>query len=274
MGATPSKQKVSYFTNPVPKKIWTYWNEDPVPDFIQRCIETWRKENPDHTVYVVNDKNLSEHLGEDEAKQLIEWKFNDSPQRMSDLVRLAVIAKHGGVWLDASIICYENLGWVETALEGRSCAVYSIPELAPKDKPLLESWFIAATKDSEFVRRWRDEFIETVPKYSTIQEYVDEKKAEGVPLDAIETNTNYLLVYICARKALRECPENSVKILNASEGPYSYHTKGGVSTLCTQRPPKIMKLRKDDRKDLLESPEAIQMCAFDKTIPEAVPQAA
>ena len=27
----------------IPKKIWTYWDNDNLPDIIVKCIDTWKK---------------------------------------------------------------------------------------------------------------------------------------------------------------------------------------------------------------------------------------
>ena len=90
---------------PIPKIIWTYWNSDDVlPDFIERCIQTWRDKNPDYEIIVLNDSKLSDYLSSDEVRKIKGWKYNDCVQKHSDLVRLFILSKYGGIWLDASIV--------------------------------------------------------------------------------------------------------------------------------------------------------------------------
>ena len=238
-----------------PKVIWTYWNEDPVPEFINMCIETWRKENPEYTVNIVNDKNLESFVGLDEAQAIKNWKYNDSPQRMSDLVRLSILSAYGGTWLDASIICYESLDW---AFKEPKCQVYSIPELSTEEDPLIESWFISCKPEDPFVTLWNKEF-RSVENFDTIDDYVKEADVSMRGIDF----PNYLLVYVCAKKVYRELGSSSVKILNATEGPYSYHMRGGVSSLCERRPAKLIKFRKEDRAAM---DDQTRTCAFDKNV--------
>ena len=163
---------------------------------------------------------------------------------------MSILPKYGGIWLDASIVCYENFDWVQN--EGADCLLYSIPELSKV--PLIESWFIACTPNNEFVKRWRDEFI-GVEKYSSIDDYVSDI---NIDMTGINYN-NYLLVYICARKVYLDNLKSSVKILNASTGPYKYHKQGGVSALCYIEKPKFYKFRKEDRAALSED---LKKCLF------------
>lgn len=242
-----------------PKTIWTYWNEDPLPDFISSCIDTWRKENPEYKVNIVTNENLESFVGFKEAHAIKNWKYNDSHQRMSDLVRLSVLPKFGGIWLDASIICYESLDWVFA--ENSKPKVYSIPELSTPDDPLIESWFIACKPGDPFVTKWNEEF-RRVDQYETIDEYV---KDVNVSMKGIDF-PNYLLVYVCAKKVYKDLGSNSVEILNASEGPYNYHLKGGVASMCERKKTRLIKFRKEDRAGL---DDRLKTCAFDKTISQS-----
>jgi mannosyltransferase OCH1-like enzyme len=46
----------------IPKKIWTFWDNDDIPDIVQKCIHTWKKHNPNYEITVVTKKSLSEYL--------------------------------------------------------------------------------------------------------------------------------------------------------------------------------------------------------------------
>lgn len=240
------------------KIIWTYWNEDPLPEFISDCIDTWRKENPEYKINIVTNENLESFVGHSEANAIKNWKYNDSPQRMSDLVRLSVLTKFGGVWLDASIICYESLDWTFSE-DPKKPKVYSIPELSTPEDPLIESWFISCCEPGDpFVKQWNEEF-RSVDQYDTIEDYVSQANVSMKGIDF----PNYLLVYVCAKKVYKDLGPDSVEILNASEGPYNYHLHGGVSSMCERKRTKLIKLRKEDRAGLDEN---LKMCVFDKNI--------
>lgn len=241
-----------FFKSKIPRRIWTFWDSEELPEFIQRCIQTWRDKNPNYDIVVLGPHNLNDYLSDYELHKINNWKYNDCVQKYSDLVRLSILPKYGGIWLDASIVCYENFDWVQN--ESSDCLLYSIMELAPKESPLIESWFIACTQNNDYVTRWRDEFI-GVEKFSSIDDYVSDI---NIDMTGINYN-NYLLVYICARKVYLDNSKN-VKILNASEGPYKYHKMGGIHALCgIKQKPKFYKFRKEDRSALSDE---MMKCLF------------
>ena len=49
-------------SNQIPKIIWTYWNNDTLPEFIEKCINTWKKHNPTYKINVVTPSNLKDYL--------------------------------------------------------------------------------------------------------------------------------------------------------------------------------------------------------------------
>jgi hypothetical protein len=211
----------------------------------------WYEKNPNYEIRILNMNNIHRYLHNYEIYSIKNWAYNDSPQRLSDLVRLHILSKHGGIWLDASIVCYENFDWVRD--ENSDCLLYSIPELSTV--PLLESWFIACTPNNPYVNDWKNEFM-SVEKFNSIHKYVDDCNIDMTGINF----PDYLLVYVCARKVLRDYPD-SLNILNATTGPYSYHARGGVRTLCERKPDTFLKLRKEDRAEVLKNPNIFK-CVF------------
>jgi hypothetical protein len=238
----------------IPKILWTFWDKDEIPEFIQKCIDTWKKYNPDYKVNVLTTSTLKDYVGEEEANNIINWKFNDSPQRLSDLVRLSVISKFGGIWLDASVVCFNSFDWVNG--ENSDAIVFSIKELSTD--PTIESWFIAAVPGNPYVTKWNEE-MRGIDQYESIDDYITKS---GTNQDAIAYNINYLVVYLCARKVYHDLGPDSVKIMNATDGPYNYMVKGGIKSLCDEHGT-FAKFRKDERN--LMTPE-VEACIFNPTI--------
>lgn len=246
----------------IPKILWSFWDNDEIPPFIQKCADSWKKFNPDYTINLMTKSTLATHLGQDEANAILNWKFNDSPQRLSDLVRLSAISKFGGIWLDASIVCFKSFNWLEE--EASDCVLFSIKELSVD--PTIESWFIAAIPNHPFIIAWNKEF-RGIDQYSSVDEYI---KVSGTNQDAIAFNVNYLVVYLCARKVYHDYGEESVKILSASDGPYQYMVKGGIHTLCDSRN-SFAKFRKEERAAMNSEVEA---CIFNPSEKKDAPNSA
>lgn len=237
----------------IPKILWTYWHSlEKMPEFVRKCIETWRVHNPDYVINVVTSKTFSKYVGFEESYRIKHWKFMDSAQRMSDLVRLALLSKYGGIWLDASCVCYESFNWVQVYKE--SVIMYKIPEIG-----VPESWFIACTRENEYIQRVNKEFREEIPKFDSIDEYL----SKTIDTSGFDFDFNYLVIYLVLNKFLT----GSEKILDASIGPYLYQRLGGISSISNiKKFPKFFKFRKDERNEMTDEIENILFICLNKSI--------
>lgn len=216
----------------IPKQIWTFWDSDDPPDFVKKCINTWKIHNSSYKITLLTNKNLIKYLDQTEINFIRNWKYNNSSQMFSDLIRLSILEKYGGIWMDASIICNESLDWIYK--ENAKCIMYSIPEYNT-----IESWFIACTSNNRFIKKLNKELRSVYD----INEYINKIDTTGIP------SPEYLLIYVCARKVYKP---GDVKLLNASIGPYRYHVNGGLGSFKTHESShhRIIKFRKDERRDM------------------------
>lgn len=243
-------------TGIIPNIIWTFWDTEELPSFINQCVKSWEKHNPHFKVNVINKKNLYDYLDKDEADYIINWKHIDNVQKLADLIRLKLLLKYGGVWLDASIVAFKSFDWIhneEIEIDGKKkpadCIVFT--DGAEKN-PIIHNWFIASVPNQRYIQEWYDE-LSGVDKYSSLDEY-REKQANREHIDH-----NYLLAYVCARKIYNKLGNEHVKVINAVEGPYDYFVKGGLDVICDHKKT-FAKLRKDERE--LITPK-LQQCLFE-----------
>lgn len=206
-----------------PRIIWTYWDTPDLPRSVQTCIDTWKKQNPTYEIRVVNNQNIRDYLDEDLTQYP---KLNDTVKRFSDLVRLSVLEKYGGIWSDATILCNKPYSWIEEAFQTRNYEFagyyldkFTKPEL--KDyAPVVESWFLAAIPGSPFIRDWRREFFR-LNSFSSPKDYIDdiEKTTDLQNIDAKE----YLAIHAAAQKILQKNKNAySLYLQKAEDGPYKY----------------------------------------------------
>jgi hypothetical protein len=221
----------------IPKILWTYWHSlEKMPEFVKKCIESWRIHNSDYIINVVTSKTLSKYVGFEESYKIKHWKFMDSVQRMSDLVRLSVLSKYGGIWLDASCVCYESFDWVNSYCT--DVVMYKIPEVG-----VTESWFIACTRENEYIQKVNKEFREEIVKFDSIDEYL----SKTIDTTELDFDFSYLVIYLVLNKFLT----GREKILDASTGPYLYQRLGGIQTIPKiKKFPKFFKFRKDERSEM------------------------
>lgn len=130
----------------LPKTIWIYWDKpiDEAPLFVQYAIKSWIAKNPDWRIEVLNDQILpylvrfEEPIGERKV------------QGRSDAIRLALLQKYGGVWVDATCACVRPLNeWLPPLMQ---TGFFAFPETYPGR--IIQSWFLAAAPDNYLVDRW------------------------------------------------------------------------------------------------------------------------
>jgi hypothetical protein len=210
-----------------PKIIWTYWDSpDRIPKTVKMCMTGWKKYNPDYEVILLTKGNYKQYVTiPDEIAS--DPNFSDNPTRFADLVRVWTLAQNGGVWIDSSIILKESLdNWLfpyPAEFSGFYIASFTKGGLPP----VIENWFFACNKGSEFVRRWRDEFSQ-IAKCPSVEKYVKSRKEMGVNYEGISSPI-YLAMHISAQKVLQidKYPLDSLILRKAEDGPFKYLTENG-----------------------------------------------
>mmetsp|Transcript_139893 Transcript_139893/g.447405 ORF Transcript_139893/g.447405 Transcript_139893/m.447405 type:complete len:467 (-) Transcript_139893:12-1412(-) len=177
----------------IPHDIFTFW-EGPRPELVERTLTTWQRFARGWTIHVVNKGNLADFLNLQALPP--GWEALNVLQ-LSDLVRLEVVAAHGGVWLDATAALATPIElWVPESSDGGTLIGFdldfallkakevspsavdwaehfhangSLREIALADDGfarasarVFESWGFAAPRSSRALTLWRDEFRRAV----------------------------------------------------------------------------------------------------------------
>jgi hypothetical protein len=198
-----------------PKIFWTYWEDSDIPDIIRKCIATWEKHHPDYDIIILNKETLHLYCDDD----IYNLKHADTPPRISDFVRLAVLTKYGGTWIDCSSILTEPL-----QDHPYECVGYYIDGFTTKHMyPVIESWFISCVKNCQFVKKWKDAFY-SINNYDTIDDYLS---ATRKTTDFQNINSPaYLTIHVAAQYVLQNDNGNfSLYLMKAEDGPLKYLAK-------------------------------------------------
>ena len=175
----------------IPKIIWTYW-DGPNNELVEKCIASWKKTNPNYEIIILNNENLQNYIQDD----VLSFKFADNPARTADFIRLAVLEKYGGIWIDATTILTQPLDWVHNGKE--FTGYYKEGNMTRPEYPIIENWFLAAAKDCRFISMWKDEFFK-INNYNSIKHYIE---TTGVDLQNI-LEREYLTMHVAAQKVLQ-----------------------------------------------------------------------
>ncbi len=136
----------------LPRTIWMLWLQgwDDAPQLVKACVRTWERHNPGWRVRLLTAADLPEILDGDPALAAVAAK-QLPPEAFSNLVRLGLLLRYGGVWADATTYCLRPLdSWIDEAV---SAGFFGFANPGP-DR-MLSSWFMAAKRSQAILSIWQ-----------------------------------------------------------------------------------------------------------------------
>jgi hypothetical protein len=247
--------------NRIPKKVWTFWDSANPPEIVNKCIQTWRKHNPNYEIILLNKENILEYLPEVDFSK-IKHIHGNSIEKFADMVRIHILSKYGGIWSDASIICLKPFdSWIPQLQEKKNAEFvgfyidsFTFPEYKEKS-PVVENWFFACVQNCSFVKDWLNEFLK-ISDFDSLDDYVENVKAQGINLQNI-SGTSYLSMHVACQKVLQQPGANyRIELLKAEDSAFNYLTKNDWKTNDAIR--NLLDCKEPDKKgldcDFLKSP--------------------
>lgn len=137
----------------IPKIIHYVWvGKNPIPSHINDCINTWKKYCPDYQIIQWDEDNfnIDSNKFAKEAYSQKMWAF------VSDYIRLAVLYKYGGIYLDTDMELIQNL---DGFLQHRAFSAFESPNY-------ISAGIIGTEKESQ----WIGEILEVYQNKSFIRE--------------------------------------------------------------------------------------------------------
>lgn len=100
------------------KKIWICWwqGEEQAPIIVKKCINSIKKNKGDYELILITKDNYKEYI--DIPDEIIE-KVNKkiiTLTHFSDLIRMNLLTRYGGIWVDATIFATKD---ISTLFENR-----------------------------------------------------------------------------------------------------------------------------------------------------------
>lgn len=138
----------------VSRIIWSAWLQglDNAPKMVNVCLESHKKHLPGYEFRVLDMENYRQWV---ELPEWVEEKYARGmiPAALfSDVLRVAVLKRYGGVWMDASVLCTgfgnQQLQKQWTEVENSRFAVFRYYRKGDRYPSGLSNWFIATTPDN------------------------------------------------------------------------------------------------------------------------------
>ncbi len=130
-----------------PKIIWMFWAQgwEGAPVLVKACRDSWIARNPDWEVRVLDSKSI-------EGKMEFDYPLTGktlTPTNYANVLRLTLLSKEGGVWVDATTYCNTPLdAWLPAKLIS-GAFVYEKP------KTTVADWLVAAKPNHPLINGWK-----------------------------------------------------------------------------------------------------------------------
>jgi len=202
----------------IPQKIWAYWDDTGLPKLVEACATSWRRHNPSYEINLLTKSTIRDFLPD--APESI---FDDGVHRRADWLRLALLRRYGGIWLDATTIVRGPLDFISEAQQicGSDFVGYYIKSKT-KDMtyPLVENWFLASPPGGWFVEDWYHEFMKSVVHGS--DQYIRDLRSQ-VNLDDVRhgiEKVRHFSMHIAGQMVLRRQNSHCLLLFKAEDDPF------------------------------------------------------
>lgn len=158
-------RQLDYYENNKIKEncnIWMFWWQginDQTPENVKKCIESVQKYSGKHNVVIITQYNINDYI---ELPEYYYKRLNDNQMTLthfSDILRVELLAKYGGIWMDATLILTHKL---DDQIYQKS--FYTIKHGQFSDfhicKGLWSGFFVAVSEENLMMLFLRDMFRE------------------------------------------------------------------------------------------------------------------
>lgn len=279
-------------TRNVPKIVWSFWDKgvSKMPEFYQVNIEKWKEVlGNDWQIRVVDTVPGSPYYYEKfipkESIPTIQWiaerisKSSSTDSKLtpavvfSDFIRLELLHRHGGVWMDPSIMLHKSLESLTIPLEmfgefevsGYTTKHQSRRMLNYADS--LENFFIVALEKSDLIREWKNNFRKywnnKKPGMPAVDNPLFHQTGKAAPdFSRFKDLMNYLNQHLALKFTLEQNPElmNRIFLMGGTfgdeDGPFSLISGADWNDQ------KLMNLSEDDQVKLMQQTKSVIMSKF------------
>jgi hypothetical protein len=134
------------------RRIFTYWVSPPEGTFpyIQLCIQTWHTHIPNLELIVLDHGNIRNYI-DDERFDFEKFTLLSLPHQ-SDIAQWIILAKYGGVFMDADTIVFKNIFEEFDKFNPKKLTLFGYPNtlgvhVAVMSSPQPGNKFISAAAD-------------------------------------------------------------------------------------------------------------------------------
>lgn len=142
------------FHEDIKRTLYFFWHEctENAPTIVQKCLESWKHYNPTWDIVVMDMNNYSNYLD-----GVIHME-NIGITKFTDILRLFLLERNGGLWVDATCFCNCPLDdWLPAHISQGFFLFDNLTQLGKK----TSNWFIYSEPHNYMISRWKHGMLRT-----------------------------------------------------------------------------------------------------------------
>lgn len=212
-------------TYELPKVIYGFWDDLDTNIVIKSHIRNWRKKIPkEWNIIILNKNNVYKYVDSEFLNKFASGQIDST--RFSDFLRLYLLIKNGGCWLDASLFIvngnFLNQYHEEMVKNKFDGCFYEYTELSTSDlQPHIDNWFMMAPKNSKILIDLYNEFEKAFD-----MDFLNYKRRVLIPSGILLDKTigyedsTYLLQHAIFHYLFKKGNKYNILLKSASESMY------------------------------------------------------
>ena len=142
----------------ISNKVWVCWFQgmDQAPDLVKKCYQSLQENLSDREIILITSENIQEYV-EFPDYIIDKWKKGQiTHTHMTDLLRLELLIKYGGMWIDATVLCTSKREQIPDYFFDSDLFLYQTfkPGRDGQAQP-VSSWLISAKSNNKILQMTR-----------------------------------------------------------------------------------------------------------------------
>lgn len=158
----------------ISNKVWICWFQglENAPEIVKKCYESVKKQLTDRDVVLITKKNMSNYVTFP-SFIIDKWKRGIiTNTHLTDLLRLELLIRYGGLWLDATVYCSSHRNNIPDYFF--SSDLFFFQSLKPgRDgkSSYISSWLISAKTNNKILMATRELCYKYWEKKNLMKDY-------------------------------------------------------------------------------------------------------
>ena len=152
-------------------KVWICWMQglENAPELVQQCVSSIQENLPDRDIVLITEENYSQYV---EFPEYIVEKYTKgiiSSTHFSDLLRLELLTRYGGTWIDSTVYCTSS-NIPDYMLDSN---LFVFQGLKPIDGHVMQisNWFITSETHNELLELTKHLLYKYWEKFDYVKDY-------------------------------------------------------------------------------------------------------